>query len=348
MIKEEFSARLLEWHRESARDLPWRGETDIYRIWLSEVMLQQTRTDTVKRYYDKFIRAFPDVFSLADAPEDTVLKMWEGMGYYSRAKNLHKAAKIVAYEMNGMFPKDADGLKKLPGIGDYASCAIASIACGERVPALDGNQARVLTRVMLIDREIRTPASIYNEAVEIMPYEETGEYNQALMGLGAMVCTPRNPKCERCPVRELCLAHRNGMEEKLPVKPEKLQRRVEKRAVVLVFDDKGRVYVRKRGKGLLEGLWEFPNYENARTKEDVRQCLLEEGIEAECMEQLPKAKHVFTHIEWHMTGYAFKARNTPENLQFFGSEDMNALTIPSAFRVYREEWARLTEEMDDF
>ena len=342
-----FADKLLNWHMENARDLPWRGETDPYRIWLSEVMLQQTRTETVKRYYEKFLNEFQDVFALADAAEEKVLKLWEGMGYYSRAKNLHKAAKTVAYEMNGVFPKDAEGLKKLSGVGEYASCAISSIAYGERVPALDGNQARVISRVLLIKKVIKTPAVLYEDALSLMPFSETGEYNQALMGLGAMICTPRNPKCEMCPVNDLCLAHREKCEEELPVKPEKLQRRVEKRAVVIVLDNRGRVYVRKRGKGLLEGLWEFPNYENARTIEDVAKCLQEEGVDARYVKKLPSAKHVFTHLEWHMTGYLFKTENAPDDMRFVDGEDMNALTFPSAIRVYREEAMKYTEENND-
>lgn len=344
---KHFCEALLSWHYANARDLPWRGETDPYRIWLSEIMLQQTRTETVKRYYQKFLAAFPDVFSLARADESVVMKLWEGMGYYSRARNLHKAARMVAEEMNGIFPKSAGELSRLPGVGAYASCAISSIAYGERVPALDGNQARVLARVLNYDRVLKTPADLYDQALSLMPESDAGEYNQALMGLGAMVCTPKNPDCKKCPVCGMCAAFCKGTQEQLPVKPEKLQRRVEKRAVALVLTENGRIFVRKRGKGLLQGLWEFPNYENARTPEDVKRCLFEDGVEAEYKCRLPGAKHVFTHLEWHMTGFLFTLGHAPQEYMLADREELLALPVPSALRVYREEALRILEEYED-
>lgn len=342
-----FQEKLLSWHYLNARSLPWRAESDPYRIWLSEIMLQQTRVETVKRYYGKFLSEFPDVFSLADAEESRVLKLWEGMGYYSRARNLHKAAKMVAFEMNGVFPKTARELMKLPGVGAYASCAIASIAYGERVPALDGNQARVLARVMNITQVLKSPAELYERALAVMPNTDAGEYNQALMGLGAMICTPRNPDCGACPVCEMCLSRKEGTHLSLPAKPEKLQKRVEKRAVAVVMDADGRVFMRKRGKGLLEGLWEFPGYENARTPEEVRRCLSEDGVEAEYKRKLPGAKHVFTHLEWRMTGYLFYLKRASGEIRFFDRRGLEALTVPSALRVYRGEALALMEEYDE-
>ena len=184
-----FAGDLLSWYDANARSLPWRGERDPYRVWLSEIMLQQTQTETVKGYYTRFLARFPDVQSLADAPEEAVLKLWEGLGYYSRARNLHAAARMVAREMNGAFPADAEGLRRLPGVGPYAANAIASIAYGESAPALDGNQMRVLSRVLAWEDTLRTPFDLAGPAMSLIDRARPGDYNQALMDLGATICT---------------------------------------------------------------------------------------------------------------------------------------------------------------
>ncbi|MBQ3305268.1 MAG: A/G-specific adenine glycosylase, partial [Clostridia bacterium] len=201
-----FSTDLLAWYDHSARSLPWRGERAPYRIWLSEVMLQQTQAETVKGYYARFLTAYPDVAALAAADEQAVLKLWEGLGYYSRARNLHAAARIVAGELGGAFPDSAEGLRRLPGIGPYVANAIASIAYGEPVPALDGNQARVLSRVLAWEEIVRTPFDLLSPATALMDRVRPGDYNQALMDLGAAVCTPKSPKCDACPVAGHCRA----------------------------------------------------------------------------------------------------------------------------------------------
>ena len=331
-----FSDLLIRWHETAARDLPWRGEKDPYKIWISEIMLQQTRTETVKSYYANFLNAFADVFQLANAPEEEVLKLWEGLGYYSRARNLHAAAKKVAYELAGVFPDRFETLKTLPGVGNYAAGAIASIAFGKVEPALDGNQARVLTRVLNIDRVIKSPAVLYERALELVDENDPGEYNQALMGLGAMVCTPKNPKCESCPVRSVCASYRIGNQHELPRKPEKLKRRIETRGVALVINDEGSVYVRKRESGMLVGLWEFPGYTDARSMADVCACLEEEGILCTPLCEIGKHKHIFTHLEWHMTGYLLKAVQVPEGAVFADREMIDALAMPMALVRYRE------------
>lgn len=340
MENESFAAALMRWHYENARDLPWHGETDPYRIWLSEIMLQQTRTETVKGYYAAFLEAFPNVESLAAADEADVLKRWEGLGYYSRARNLHAAARIVALERNGFFPQTARELKTLPGVGEYVSGAVASIAFGERVPALDGNQARVLTRILNIRREIASPAALYDEAMRLMPEDDPGEYNQALMGLGALVCTPQNPRCGRCPVRDFCRACAEGDPESLPVKREKKARRIVNRAIALVFSG-NRVMVRKRGAGLLEGLWEFPGFDGARTPEDAAACLEEMGVNVRFKRTLGSAKHVFTHLEWHMTGFLFEACGECGDCRFVDADGLCDLAMPTAVRTYREEAMRI-------
>ena len=341
--KKGFAAALMAWHRENARDLPWHGESDPYRIWLSEIMLQQTRTETVKRYYAAFLKAFPTVRALAEAEEADVLKLWEGLGYYSRARNLHAAAKMVQERFHGEFPKDEASLRELPGVGEYAAGAVASIAFGQKTPAIDGNQARALARVWNVRDEIKTAFQLRPQAEALMPDDEPGEYNQALMGLGAMICTPRNPDCESCPVRAFCEAYREGNPEALPRKPEKRARRVEERAVALVFVKDG-VLVRKREKGLLKGLWEFPGYAGARTAEDVAECLKEEGLDAHFQGELGKATHIFTHLEWHMKGFRFSSRETPEGWKAANEEELNALAFPTALKKYREDAARILRE----
>ena len=331
-----FQNALLKWHLSSARDLPWRGEEDQYKIWISEIMLQQTRTETVKGYYQRFLQAFPNVFALANAEESEVLKLWEGLGYYSRARNLHAAAKIVAYQRKGNFPCTFEGLKELPGVGDYAAGAIASIAFGAKEPALDGNQARVLSRVLGITEVIKSPAALYDRALALVPKGDPGEYNQALMGLGAMICVPKNPKCGSCPVREMCISFREGMQSEIPKKPEKLKRRMEKRAVALVIDDKGRVFVQKRTGGMLIGLWEFPGFTDARTIKDAEVCLEEMGFLVEPIREIGNAKHVFTHLEWHMTGYLFRSVRAPESSVFEDKAGVLALAMPTAIKAYRD------------
>ena len=346
MDKNGFVSSLMAWHRENARDLPWHGEKNPYRIWLSEIMLQQTRTETVKKYYEAFLKAFPTVFALADADESTVLKLWEGMGYYSRARNLHAAAKMVATRFRGEFPKDEILLRELPGVGEYAAGAVASIAFGRKTPAIDGNQARVLARVWNVRDEIKSPFQLRPQAEKLLPDDEPGEYNQALMGLGAMICTPKNPKCESCPVREYCEAQRAGDPETLPMKPEKRARRLEVRAVALVFVRNG-VLVRKREKGLLKGLWEFPGYADARCAEDVQECLKEEGIEARYLGELGEATHIFTHLEWRMKGFRFAARETLEGWKIANADELCALAMPTALKKYREDAVRILNDLDD-
>ena len=332
--KTGFADALLRWHETHARDLPWRGEADPYRIWLSEIMLQQTRTETVKRYYETFLRAFPTVFDLANAEPEKVLKLWEGMGYYSRARNLHAAAKLVAREMNGEFTKTAETLRALPGVGAYAAGAIASIAYGERVPALDGNQARVLARVFHITSEIRTPQVLHEQAMLLMPHERTGEYNQAMMGLGALVCTP-NPTCDDCPVRAFCDAYAFGDPRTLPVKPEKKARVIENRAVALVLHD-GRVFVRRRpAKGLLAGLWEFPHVPGTLDEQAAAHQLAEWGLRVTEWRRCIHAVHQFTHRRWDMTGWVLAVEGDGQGDWLWAdAAAREEKAIPSAFRAF--------------
>lgn len=333
----EFAETLLAWHDRSARDLPWRGEKDPYRIWISEIMLQQTRAETVKGYYARFLHVFPTVYALAAASEDQVFKLWEGLGYYSRARNLMSAARMIVEQYGGMLPGDRKSLMRLPGVGEYVSGAVASIAFGRREPALDGNQARVLTRVWDYDRLLRSPAELYDRALEWVPSERPGDYNQALMGLGALVCTPRNPDCARCPVSAFCRACENGTQLLRPVKPEKQAQKVMSVMVAVVYCADG-LLMRKRGRGLLSGLWEYPCFEDARELPDLEAALSEAGIDAvrECA--LEQHRHVFTHRIWQMQGYAYRLRalDADSSFHLVSWAEFARLAVPAAFQPYTE------------
>ena len=331
-----FSSALLDWYDANKRELPWRGEHDPYRIWLSEIMLQQTQTETVKGYYRRFLERFPNVEALADAPEETVLKLWEGLGYYSRARNLHAAAKVVAHEMNSIFPKDAAGLRKLPGIGPYAAHAIASIAYNVPVPALDGNQARVLSRVLAWEPEIKTPFDLLTPALGLISKERPGDYNQALMDLGAMICLPKSPKCDVCPVSTHCKAYAGDAALDYPRKPAPIAKK-EQDWTILLINVGDAMLVRRRPKGLLGGLYEFCAIEgHFSDASSLANALEERGFQnVRIIERLPDAKHVFTHLVWKMQGWRVACNAAPEGYAPVNSEALEALPFPSALRIYR-------------
>ncbi|HSB00952.1 MAG TPA: A/G-specific adenine glycosylase [Anaerolineales bacterium] len=256
------SSGLLAWYRTYKRTLPWRGHPSAYAIWVSEIMLQQTRVETVSPYFEKWMRLFPSVRALATASEREVLNAWEGLGYYSRARNLHKAAKIVAEQYNGALPRDLEQLRRLPGIGRYTLGAIASIAFGMDVSALDGNIKRVYARIFDVTEPVDSPAGekiLWQLADEHLPKGRAGDYNQALMDLGALICVPKNPRCLICPVMEFCQARQNGVQDQRPVKSPKkdVPHYIHAAGVIIV---RGRVLLAQRpSQGLLGGMWEFPN-----------------------------------------------------------------------------------------
>jgi len=332
-----FSTDLLAWYDRCARSLPWRGERAPYRIWLSEVMLQQTQAETVKGYYARFLAAYPDVAALAAADEQAILKLWEGLGYYSRARNLHAAARIVAGELGGVFPGSAEGLRKLPGIGPYAANAIASIAYGEPVPALDGNQARVLARVLTWEEMVRTPFDLLSPAAALMDRARPGDYNQALMDLGAAICTPKSPKCDACPVAGHCRAF---AEDAAPEYPHKRPPTVKKQQdrTILLMNENGKLLVRRRPQGLLGGLYEFVAVEgHFDDRADLVAALEDRGFAGvRLIRPLPEAKHVFTHLVWRMRGWQAECDAAPEGYAAVDREQLATLPFPSALRVYRE------------
>ena len=340
---------LLAWYRENARDLPWRRTRDPYPIWVSEIMLQQTRVAAVLGYYARFLEAFPSVEALAQAPEEQLMKLWEGLGYYSRARNLHKAARLVAQE--GGFPQSYEGLLALPGIGEYTAGAIASAAFGLRVPAVDGNVLRVVSRLTDSREDIALPKTkrTIRAALEtVMPREaeQIRIFNQSTMELGATVCVPNGlPRCEACPAASFCLGRMRGTAPSLPVKSGKKERRREEKTVFLLVRE-GRLALRRRpDTGLLAGLWEFPNVEGALEEASAAAEVEAWGLTPLEWRQKLTARHIFTHVEWEMTGYVLQVRGPgPADFTWVDAKAFSTRAVPSAFARYRAEAERILQQ----
>ena len=331
---------LLNWFKDHARVLPWRNEPTPYRVWVSEIMLQQTRVEAVKPYFDRFLKELPDVAALSDCPEEKLLKLWEGLGYYNRVRNMQIAAQTVMENYHGELPADYEALTKLKGIGHYTAGAIASIAFGIPVPAVDGNVLRVISRVTEDDADIMKASvrtAMEKDLLEIMPENRAGAFNQALMELGATVCLPNGaPLCEACPWKEVCRAQKSGRWRELPVKAK--ARRIEDRTV-LVIKAEDKVLLHKRAnKGLLAGLYEFPNVEGHLKEEEVITYLKKMGLSPIRLKKLEDSRHIFSHIEWHMTGYAVQIDETEQeyqNMLFVDvKETEEQYPIPAAFSRY--------------
>lgn len=337
---------LLKWYQKEHRDLPWRKNKDPYCIWVSEIMLQQTRVEAVKPYYKRFMEAFPTVKELACADEELLLKYWEGLGYYSRVRNMKKAAVMVQEEFNGQMPSTYQELLKLPGIGTYTAGAIASIAFGEAVAAVDGNVFRVLSRLRADGRNISLPETRKSLELELrttMPKEHPGDFNQALMELGATVCLPTAvPQCTICPWEKICLAHQRNCEQEFPVKDKKKARIIEKYTVLVLKQGDYLALKKRPEKGLLAGMYELPMLEGHLTEKEVLEKLKTLGLAAIRIKVLELSKHVFTHKEWHMIGYVVyldeleqrKNSLSEEVLFVLPEETKEAYPIPTAFRAY--------------
>lgn len=310
MNQEELVQKLLFWFYEAKRDLPWRQNKNPYYIWVSEIMLQQTRVDTVKPYFERFIARFPDIETLSNANEDEVLKYWEGLGYYSRARNLLLAAREVKAKYGGVIPDDEERIRTLKGIGPYTMGAILSIAYDKPVPAVDGNVLRVISRIFAIEKDIAKPSTrkeIEELVRSIIPKSDPSGFNQALMELGALICLPRTPKCSICPVEHLCVAREEGKEQRLPIKEKKESKKdVHLVTIVLFCNDK--VLIRQRlEETLLKNLWEFPSWQINDKKQgidfELLQTLLDYGIHVEEVEYLGRITHIFSHLRWNMAVY---------------------------------------------
>jgi A/G-specific adenine glycosylase len=328
-----------DWYAANRRALPWRGAPSAYEVWISEIMLQQTRIETVIPYYGRFLAAAPDLPALAALEEDRLLKLWEGLGYYSRARNLQKAAKLVMERYGGELPASVEELRSLPGIGDYTAGAIASIAFSLPEPAVDGNVLRVLTRLLACGEDISS-ASVRRAFTallrELYPSgEDAGLLTQGLMELGETVCLPGGEiRCAACPVRELCRAAAEGEPDRYPVKAPPKARRIDPRTVLLLRCE-GRIAIRQRErKGLLAGLWEFPSLDGTLSAEELQSLFPEARTITPCGE----ARHLFSHVEWHMTGYALElGRELPEYRWVTPAEIRTVYSFPSALRFYLKQ-----------
>lgn len=362
-MRFDFVKPMLVWYNENARDLPWRRTKDPYLIWVSEIMLQQTRVEAVLGYYERFTSALPTVTDLALCPEDRLLKLWEGLGYYSRARNMQKAARIVCESYAGQMPASAAALMKLPGIGEYTAGAISSIAFGQAEPAVDGNVLRVIARLEAISD------NIMNESVKKKIREELrglydandgtfGLLNQAFMDLGAGVCLAGSaPKCDICPISSYCRCFELGLQSELPVRVKKQKRRIEKRTVLLIRRDETYAIRKRPDSGLLSGLYEFPNETGELSSDDALAKAESLGLMPLRIKKLSAAKHIFSHVEWHMTGYeilvapsgfpdagelqdagdlSHTKENVKENPLIFATPEMieSKYPVPSAFEKY--------------
>ena len=312
-MKTPFSKKILAWYNQNARELPWRGLSDPYSIWVSEIMLQQTRVETVIPYFQRWMQHFPSVFELAAAPQQEILNLWEGLGYYARARNLHQAAQIIVKEHDGKLPSNAATLQQLPGIGRYTAAAIASIAFGEDAAALDGNIRRVLARVFDVAEPARSTTgerTLWQLAEENLPPGEASEYNQALMDLGATICTPSSPDCVHCPVVNLCQAHALGIQEHRPVAKPKTK--IPHHTVTAaILQNNGKVFIAQRpDKGLLGGMWEFPGGKT-KPEESLQACLKREiceelNVDIQIGNLFGTYEHAFTHFR--ITLHAFECQ----------------------------------------
>lgn len=333
--KTEFQQDLIHWFAAEKRDLPWRRTADPYQIWISEIMLQQTRVDTVIPYYKRFIEKFPTLYDLAEADEEVLLKQWEGLGYYSRVRNLQAGVKEVAEKYGGIVPSSRQEISALKGVGPYTAGAVLSIAYGIPEHAVDGNVMRVLSRILLIEEDIAKPKTrkLFEEAVtEIISHEDPSSFNQGLMELGALICTPTSPKCLLCPVREHCAAFHEGKQHELPIKTKAKKTKAHQFAMLAI--EKGeKVLMEKRpSTGLLANMWQFPMLEvTAETLPLEIEEQLSESLagEVSAVEKFTSFKHVFSHLTWNVDAYTAKAGDLtlPAHMRWVTAEELELLPI---------------------
>ena len=345
---------LIEWYEKNRRtELPWRRDISPYRVWISEIMLQQTRIETVIPYYLRFLQRLPDVSALAAVPDDELMKLWEGLGYYSRARNLKKAADVVMKEHGGELPRKAEELRRLPGIGDYTAGAIASIACGEPEPAVDGNVLRVLARLTESSDDVtkeKTKKLAAERLRQVYPSgRAAGLLTEGLMELGETVCIPNGtPLCAHCPWNWLCLCRKHGTTSVFPVRAEKKERKTEELTVLLLERDGAFALCRRPSVGLLAGLWQLPNVPGILTEDEVLHAVDRLGLIPEDCRAAGHGRHLFTHVEWRMTGWHILCRRTEDDAEnglfWFSPEEIRTgVALPSAFRIWRE---KITEKGD--
>ncbi len=337
-IYRQLPDTLLPWYEENARELPWRQDTEPYHVWLSEIMLQQTRVEAVRAYYLRFLEQLPGIQALAEAPESQLFKLWEGLGYYNRARNLQKAARVIEAQYGGRFPNRYEEIRALPGIGPYTAGAVASICFNLPYAAVDGNVLRIITRMTENDAPIdhvQTKTEIAAQLEKVYPKKHCGQFTQALMELGATVCTPKSPKCNACPAKGFCRACANGTVQHYPVKQPKKGKRLEDRTVFLLQCGDSYALTKRTESGLLVGLWQLPN---TLGKLDVDQALHAAeafGVQpVEVLEQLHRV-HIFTHIKWQMTCYHILCTKTSSDFVWATTQEIQTnYALPTAFRMF--------------
>ena len=341
--KKEFQEKLLTWYDKNKRELPFRDKNNAYYTWVSEIMLQQTRVEAVKEYFLRFIKELPNIKALAEVEEEKLLKLWQGLGYYNRVRMLQKAAQIIVKDYNGIMPTTKEELEKLPGIGSYTAGAIASIAFHQKVPAVDGNVLRVFSRLEANKKDIlnkKTKEQLEKTVISLLPEERVGDFNQAIMELGATVCIPNGaPLCDQCPVREYCEAYKQNLTSIIPYKAPKKARKLENRTVFIIECNNQYALLKRPSKGLLANLWEFYNELGHKTNEEVQFLLNKLHFEVETIEPLKKAKHIFSHIEWHMKGYFVTVKEpiVANEFVWVTKEQIETeYSIPNAFKAFKE------------
>jgi len=330
---------LLSWYDTCARALPWRENRDPYRVWVSEIMLQQTRVEAVKPYFQRFMDRLPTIKDLAEISEDELMKLWEGLGYYSRARNLRKAAIKIVNEYDGVFPRSYDKILSLPGIGAYTAGAVASICFERPTPAVDGNVLRIIARITGDDSDILSQSFKTHVTAllsQCYPTGRCGDFTQSLMELGATVCIPNGmPICKSCPVRNYCAAYEENLQAALPVKTPKKPRRAEDRTVFLLYCGDHIAVRKRREKGLLCGLWEFPNTEGFLDEDSVSAYFRQIGVAVTSVRRNPDEKHIFTHVEWHMQCYSVQcSEQLKEYVWVSKAELLDTVPLPTAFRRF--------------
>ncbi|MCD9067214.1 A/G-specific adenine glycosylase [Staphylococcus pasteuri] len=341
-LEENFKDNIVHWFNNNQRSMPWRETTNPYYIWLSEVMLQQTQVKTVIDYYDRFTHRFPTIADLSEANEDEVLKYWEGLGYYSRARNFHHAVKEVQRDYNGIVPSDPENFKSLKGVGPYTQAAVMSIAFDHPLPTVDGNVFRVWSRLNNDSSDIKLQSTRKTFEQQLLPYvqEEAGTFNQSMMELGALICTPKNPLCMFCPVQENCEAFDKGTVLDLPVKTKNLKKKTIEQSVFLIRNHKGQYLLEKRQERLLNGMWEFPMFEASNAISEISH-KLKHDIEP-LPEHIFKLKHQFTHLTWNIKVYSvpetidINEKVLPDNMVWFDLSNRDDYSFPvSMDKIYR-------------
>ncbi len=338
---KEIRKPIIKWYQKNKRELSWRKEKNPYHIWISEIMLQQTRIEAVKQYYERFLKQIPTIQNLAEIEEEKLLKLWEGLGYYNRARNLKKAAQVIQEKYKGEMPKHYKELVQLPGIGEYTAGAISSIAYNEQVPAVDGNVLRVVSRVVGSKKDVlesKTKKEFTQKLQEIMP-EQAGDFNEGLMELGELICIPNgNPLCEKCPLQEICVAKCENLTKLIPVRKQKVKRKKEGKTVFLL-EFKEKIAIQKREKtGLLANMYQFPSIDKKINKKEIESVLQKWKLKVRQIEEIGTHHHVFSHLEWDMIGYKIQVDCANEEFMWVNKKDIiKKYPIPGAFVPFRNK-----------